>query len=527
MAGPWDVVATGPAAQGGQWQVASQEQAPAPSWSEVPGQALSNLGSSAGMLAGDMAHMIMHPLDTAGTILDAGAGGVRKLAPKALADFLDKMDKPEDTARIEAGANTFGAGLDDRFGSSENLRRTLATDPVGAAADLSGVLTLGGGAAARIPGLARAGAVAQQAGRMIDPIAQTANVAGRVIEPIVSNTLGLTTGAGVQSVREAARTGYQGGAEGAAFRDSMRGDIPASHVVDTARTAVAEIRQQRGAAYRADMAAVNQDPTVLNFAPINRAIRDVADVGVFQGRVINRSAAPVWTAIENVVDEWRMSDPAIVHTDEGMDALKKSIGDIRDSTDFGTPSRVIADNVYHAVRQQIVNQAPGYARVMRDYETASDLLDNLQRTMSLHPNASVDTTLRKLQSILRNNANTNYGSRVELGNVLANSGARGADTIMPMLAGQMMNSATPRGLQALGAGGAGIAATGAAVGGNPWFIPALAAASPRLVGETAHAGGRAARLADQLNNMIPGSPATKRALAAQLARFPQEKDQQQ
>ena len=59
---------------------------------------------------------------------------------------------------------------------------------------------------------------------------------------------------------------------------------------------------------------------------------------------------------------------------------------------------------------------------------------------------------------------------------------------MPQVAGQALNSPTPRGLQSVAATGAGLLG----IGVNPAFLAALPFESPRLVGEAAHAAGRIA-----------------------------------
>jgi hypothetical protein len=120
---------------------------------------------------------------------------------------------------------------------------------------------------------------------------------------------------------------------------------------------------------------------------------------------------------------------------------------------------------------------------MKDYQTAAEKLADIERSLSLKTGAPVDTSIRKLQSILRNNANTNYGRRVDLGRTLEEAGA---DTMFPAMAGQQMSATSQRGLGAVTAGGGVL---GAIPTGGTSLI-ALPLASPRLVGEAAYAGGR-------------------------------------
>ena len=89
---------------------------------------------------------------------------------------------------------------------------------------------------------------------------------------------------------------------------------------------------------------------------------------------------------------------------------------------------------------------------MKGYEEASDLTKEIEKTLSLPKDArtgpTIDTSLRKLQSVLRNNVSTNYGNRTELAKYLVNSGA---PHLMEALAGQAANAWVPRGLAQLGA----------------------------------------------------------------------------
>lgn len=488
------------------------------SWAETGKEALSNLGPSAVEFGKAMVQPIIHPIDTAAALKDIGLGvlqKVRNLSPEGQRGSMPAFD--------ESKADAVGKHFVDRYGSMEGIQKAIGEDPVGVAADLSMILTGGGSAAARLPGVAgRVGEVVAQTGRAVDPInAVTKPLAGvrAVAEPVAANVIGLTTGAGAAPLREAAGAGREGGARQAAFLNQMRGNAPIADIVDNARGAVEEMRRQRGDAYRAGMGGVTNDPAILDFAPVDRAINRVAEVGTYDGKIINRSAAPVWENIRAVVDDWRNADPTRNHTVEGFDALKKSIGDIRDSTQPNTPARRIADEVYQAVRGQIVQQAPAYGQVMQGYEHASEALRDLESTLSLGNRSSTDAAVRKLQSIMRNNANTNYGRRVEMGNALT---AQGADDLFPQIAGQALSSATPRGLQGVGAtlGSLGTAAI------NPMFLPGAVVASPRVMGEIAHFGGVAMRgrdaIARALRNVSPVDPYTARMLMLNAGRAGEE-----
>jgi hypothetical protein len=189
--------------------------------------------------------------------------------------------------------------------------------------------------------------------------------------------------------------------------------------------------------------------------------------------------------MRNVVAEWRRLDPAEFHTPEGLDALKQRLGGIIESIPMtDRTARLAAGQVYNATKDTINAQAPTYARVMKDYTAAASEIDEIERALSLGKKASADTSMRKLQSLMRNNVQTNYGNRLTLAEKLA---TKGGEDVMPSLAGQASNSWTPRSL----ASQAGASAAGLGVFFNPWTLAALPLQSPRLVGEATYGLGRA------------------------------------
>lgn len=146
----------------------------APAWSDVPMQAVKNLLPSAGNLLSGIGHAIAHPIDTAGNVLDMGAGALQNALPAGVKNAIDRIDpNPQAGQRAVAVADAAGKFFKDRYGSADGLKTTLATDPVGAALDLSTILTGGGTLAAKIPGLSTAGRAAVVAGGAVDPISAT------------------------------------------------------------------------------------------------------------------------------------------------------------------------------------------------------------------------------------------------------------------------------------------------------------------------------------------------------------------
>ncbi len=479
--------------------------APSPqalTWSEVPGQALENLPQSAGAFAGGIADAVLHPVRTAQTLADLGAGalrsGAQKVLPEAVIDALDATGSPETIQRIDQTASAVGRHLADRYGSAEGIKNSLAHDPVGVVADAAAVLTGGGGLAARAPGLVgRAGQAAQTAGSVLDPIAN----AGRAVAlggRGAAEVLGVTTGVGARPIQEAYRAGQAGNP---AFTDALRGNTTADNIVDMGERAVTQMGRERSAAYDAGMANVRASPQPMDFQPVLHALDQARAQAVYtspSGRAIVRDAAALetHTRIATLVNDF-MSLPQVERTPSAFDALKQSVGDIRQRAQQGTSERRVADTIYRTIRDEIATQVPEYAAAMRDYANASDQIGEMRRTLSLNDKATTDTAARKLLSAMRNNVNANFGERERLVNTLAGH----EPDLVPALAGMSMNSLAPRGLARV------TSPVAIAAGGlptmNPMAMALLPFTSPRAVGEAAYAVGRGSGMARDAVAALP------------------------
>ena len=307
--------------------------------------------------------------------------------------------------------------------------------------------------------------------------------AGRGLGAGATNVLGLSTGVGAEPIRQAFKAGANRSQE---FVDNMRGNVPLTDVLEKAKSGLSAMREAKSAQYRSGMLPIQGDKTVLNFSGIDKALSDAAAVTSYKGQVKNEAAASAVQKMREVVDEWKALDPAQFHTPEGLDALKQKLSGIMESIPFEQrTARLAAGKVYSATKNEIQQQAPAYAKVMKDYTEAAEQIQEIERALSLGDKAAKDTAMRKLQSLMRNNVQTNYGNRLNLANSLEQ---QGGVEIMPDLAGQALNSATPRSLS--GQLGAGTAVLSSMASGNPLPLLALPFQSPRAVGEAAYQFGR-------------------------------------
>lgn len=474
----------------------------------------------------------------AGAVRGAGSIGATLLTPYDLAaGNTESIGNPERRQAMDEALQTMGADPESGFYKGGKLAGEIAgtagaggaiakgAQAVGAPQMLTSALASGGmklstPAATTAFGkgvewLTRIGAGAAVGGTqagMVNPetagegaviggafpvAAKAAGEAGRLIKSgssaFIANSLGALTGTSAETVRAAFQSGKRGATE---FLDNMRGKADFGDVVDAAKQGLANMRDARAQAYRSGMVNIKNDKTILDFTGIDNAMGGVVSTGSFKGVPIRQKAAETVNELRDVVDNWRSLDPAQYHTPEGFDALKQAVGDIRDSTQFGTPARRAADAIYNSVKAEINKQAPAYASVMKDYETSSRTMKEIEKALSLGDKTSKDTAIRKLQSLMRNNAQTNYGNRLNLSRALEDAGGVQLESA---IAGQAMNSMLPRGmvgaLEKVGMAGAG----GAAIGGHlsPAALAVAPLTSPRLVGETAYALGRSAGAAGE------------------------------
>lgn len=372
------------------------------------------------------------------------------------------------------------------------LRSGGLASPATGNAIQNAALRLAGGAA--VGGTSAALMDPEQAGTgaAIGAALPVAQAALRAAGPLLTKVAGTTTGAGDAALSQAYQAGKTGGAASQAFRENMRGGASMLDVLDDAKANLAQLQAQRSAQYQASTAGMRANMKPVDLAPIVNSVESVADDFMFKGQAKNPQAAQAIQKAREMVGEWAQLDPAQYHTPAGIDALKQQIGALREGIPFEQRSaRTAIDRVYRSIGDQIKAADPEYAKAMGDYAKASDLIDEVQRALSLNERASADTAMRKLQSLMRNNANTNYGARLGTAQALEEQGGR---QLMPALAGQALNSWTPRSLQGAAASGAG--GVMALSGNVPGAAAMAASSSPRLMGETFYGAGRAAGAID-------------------------------
>jgi hypothetical protein len=464
----------------------------------VAAHALSNVPKSALGVAKSVAEPVV---DIVGSTLQGrmpetfkNLGHLGKgLASKGLNAAGIWSDDAETRTANESTADALGAFYKDRYGSEEGFKKALAEDPVGVVADLTTFFTGGGSAAARLPGtVGRAGAIARDAARAVDPVRRGGQAAGWALNATVPEVLGRATGQSGRVLQEGHEAGRQ---NNPVFARHMRGEGHQTEPLDMARQGEQHLRAQRNAQYQAARGEVFDEGGQIDFQPIDNAMAElqqgIRHPAVDGGHIVVDPAGDrVLTEIAEAIDEFRTRTAGGI---EDAHHLRRRVDAIRDGTQPHTPERRAADGARAAITAQIEAQAADYAGMNQAYAMSTRDLDELNRTLSLGERNTNDTALRKLQSTMRNNAYTSWQHRVGMVDDLATRG--GQPDLPAALAGQSSNAPMPRGFGQLTTMGAAGTGGNALVHGDmkTALVSALAlvASSPRVMGEASHALGRA------------------------------------
>lgn len=323
-----------------------------------------------------------------------------------------------------------------------------------------------------------------------------AGVAAKTVGKAIAPALGMTTGAGKQAIQKAFEAGKKGSKS---FTKNLRGKDSIENVVEDAKSALDIIKQRKNLEYSQQIGKTINDPTVLDINPIIKKTLDVIDdqsVGGFSK--VGKETSNKINEIVEIIGDFQ-SKPEI-HNAMGFDALKRRLSDINIPYENRQAER-IRTNLVNSVKDTITKQAPEYAKTMKNYSQASDLISEIERSLNLGRKSSVDTAMRKLQSVMRDNVQTNYGQRLDLVKQLESVGNA---NILDSLAGHALSSPMPRGLGGSSLGGM------LGIGGiahNPALLGTLPLFSPRAVGEASLVAGKGAKIADVLLGKGKGTTA--------------------
>ena len=377
----------------------------------------------------------------------------------------------------------------DRYGSEQGFYKALREQPASILADIAGIATFGATTAAKTLGTAgrvsKIGALAEAAKKAegfadavakIDPLVlagKSAAIGGRgaakVAEGVGIGIPARAAGVTTTDVKQAVGAGRRGSPE---FVEQMTETGDVADPIAKAQQAITELYQQRSNEYTRRMNRLKKDPEELAFDDVTDAIEGVRNVGRHKGIDIS-SAADVWDQVDAKTMEFVNNG---LNTIEDFDAMKRAIGNIRDTYQRGTPQYRVANDVVKAINNTIVAKAPIYANVMNDYRVASDVLSDVTASLSTGAK-SADTTLNKLRRVA---SGKGARGRTVLDLLEQTQSGKG---LGDMLAGLAMSGREPAGVTPT------LATGSAMIAGSP--EPLLGTLlSPRALGEMAYKTGQ-------------------------------------
>lgn len=377
------------------------------------------------------------------------------------------------------GSTAIGGALG--YTGMKNLKRTILGEPVNIDTAVQDV---------------NEGMIQELGGKAISTAAK---LTGKAIGGVAKQFLGKTTGAGPGAIEEAVKAGEAETpvknlfnkvvgrpVEQTAFTKAMRGAIPKEQVVGDALEALKQVKDLRSNAYRSELAKLSKDKTNIDITPIQDKLKKllsqynikITNDGLdFSRSAIDRQARNSVKEIVDDVSGWGTQADDL--TPLGLDTLKRRLDDFyTDSSNAGAFVTAIRNSVKDTITQSV----PKYAIMTGEYASATKQIRELEKSLMLGKDKTADQILRRLTSSMREN----FDMRREMVDIL---GSKGGKDLAGEVAGYAMNQPLPKGLVGpLAMGGAGVASYI-----NPSFLPLLATASPRTVGEFLKVFGSASR----------------------------------
>ena len=383
-------------------------------------QAITNIPSSGKQLGYDMIQPIMHPIQTAKSLKDLGHSIINLFVPG---------DQGNEQLAKEVG-NYFK----DRYGGLENIKQTFATDPVALLSDVS--IILSGGAMLAPKGSALASTLSTAS--KIEPITAATKAVSIPVGFGAKNTIAKLQGTSADAIGAGFAAGQKGGESSAAFSRAISGKDDPIKIAEDANEAFNKMKKDKQVEFMNAKDRLKLDKTNINVSKVQTEVLDLIDTKYFNNFTDLSKNSEI--LLNNIIDEiavWQ-KNPAL-HNAKGLDMLKRKISDMYPLNPKSRGEQAIVIELQDIIKNQIITQVPKYGKVMEAYETASKLERQLMQQLSLgSKNAS--TTLKKLQSVLKNNVNTNFGARLQ-----SFKNIKGIDDInlKERIAGSNLSSFTP------------------------------------------------------------------------------------
>jgi len=351
------------------------------------GEFLGNVGTSGGKMLGGIAQAVVHPIDTAKSVLDLGAGALQNALPKALVDFVNKSETPEALAAGQKAievANAVGGEYKKRYGSADAIANTLYTDPVGAVADLSMLLTGGASATGKL-GLAGASTKLGTAAAYTNPMTPVVKVAAAPFQLAAKGTGAVRN---MLAPKEAALTAAAEG-RGQDIVNALRNyDDMVAGVRPTAGTVVAgQMPATKYAALQRDLAEQASTP-YYERNQANVAARGEALSTIAQDEAALKAAEAART---------RVSTPLYEAADKGVADVSKVASTLDDLIAKNPGNRDLIRELKE-IRTDLVDETTGGLRT--NAKEVTSIIDGLKTRLAKEDNKFIKGNLRDVREML-------------------------------------------------------------------------------------------------------------------------------
>lgn len=473
----------------------------APTWGQVPGQALNNFLPDLGEAIRGVGAAVTHPGET----WDAMKGVVQGVGSQVYGKMGFQKDPAQ--AKNEALARTAEAPYKATYGpllqygltdeGTAGLRTALAEHPFGTVTDIASLATLGGGGlgaaakGAEAAGMARtasvlgkAGNAARVVGSAIDPTENmlrvakgAANVPGMVMRGVNS----AATSVPMDYYRLAAKAGNDPfSANGRAFLGANLGLRTPTQTAMDMRNALGAAKNAGQAGHSAAMEAAAANGVQPSFDPIFNTI-------AAQRAELNKVPQSMYPDARQALDEVEQAamehqqavkagDPGAVGP-MGMDAFKQGLYDKILSTPNPTAKNALWDIYHQGVKKSLTDAVPGYQDLMEASQQGMDRINDVEKTLALGKKSA---SSRALRSSLKQSA-------TEKGRGLIDELAQHDSTIPYQLAGHATSELGAHTLLDSVLAAPAAMALGSPMGGLTPFL----ATSPKLMGLGHYVAGAA------------------------------------
>lgn len=268
-----------------------------------------------------------------------------------------------------------------------------------------------------------------------------------------------------------------------AFKAALRGKTTPQEIVGHAQEALSILKNNRGAAYRTQLAQISQNQKPIDMTPIRKELSRLMDqynvkltpkgeIDISRIKMGKTGRNDIAELIDDV-QKWgtKAGDDTVL----GLDTLKSQIDDFYSDS---SQARQFVASLRNVVDKTIKQAEPRYGQMTKGYSEATKLIKDIESNLMLRKEGMsgrivADQTLRRLTSAMKDN----FELRRDLVEALGNKAAM---DLKSEIAGTSMKSFMPSGIS-----GTGLALTNMAIASfiNPKFLPVIAASSPRISAE--------------------------------------------